>query len=400
MENSKILVCGAGIAGTTLAYWLKEYGFEPTLVEQGSATRDGGYIVDFWGRGLEVAEKMNLLPALRSKAYEIDEVRLVDDQGNRVGGLDTKVIRSLLGEHFLRILRGDLAKIIHESLEGRVRTILNDAVTGVAEEENGLQVTFENAEPERFDLVVGTGGLCSPINDFVFGRQQLFENHLGHYAASFSVEGYPRRDCRAFVSYSAPGRQISRYTLRNDRTVFLMVFSSRDRLPLGRDKQDEQKAILHQAFRHHLCDWECPAIFSALEQSSDLYFNAVGQIRKDRWSKGRVALLGNAGFWPSLLAGQGSALAMLEAYVLAGELKHSAGDYRLAFEVYENRLHPFILRKQRAAARFARSFAPRTRFGIRVRNQVTRLMTLPGVANLAMGRLLYDPFVLPTYADE
>ena len=117
----------------------------------------------------------------------------------------------------------------------------------------------------------------------------------------------------------------------------------------------------------------------------------------DTWSQGRVALIGDACFCPSLLAGQGSALAMTGAYVLAGELKKAGGDYHIAFRNYEQLFYPLIIRKQRAAERFSGSFAPKTKFGIFVRNQVIRLMSLPFVANLAMGRLLSDPLTLPVY---
>jgi 2-polyprenyl-6-methoxyphenol hydroxylase-like FAD-dependent oxidoreductase len=245
--------------------------------------------------------------------------------------------------------------------------------------------------------VIGAGGLHSPVRALVFGPEERFEKYLGYYAASFSIDDYPHQDTRAYVSYAAPGRQVSRYALRSGRTVFFFAFASDRKLPVGPHDVPAQKRILREMFGTD--GWECPEILDALEVACGLYFDAVSQIRMERWSERRVALVGDACFCPSLLAGQGSALAMAGAYFLAGELKQSGGDYGTAFAKYENAFQPFIARKQRAAARFAGAFAPRSRAGLFIRNQVTRLMALPFVADLAMGRLLRlrDALALPSY---
>ncbi len=395
MKNRKILISGSGIAGPTVAYWLRRYGFEPTLIERAPGLRDGGYIVDFWGRGFEVAERMGLVPKLRRDGYELDEIRLVNEQGKHVGGFSARAFQSTLGEQYVSILRADLARSIYESLGSTVATIFGDSIACMEQQGDGVHVGFMHAASERFDLVIGAGGLHSTVRKLAFGPESRYERYLGYYAASFSVHGYPRRDPRAYVSYAAPGRQVSRYSLRGDRTVFLFVFAKRAKLPEGPHDLEAQKNILREVFAQDR--WECPDILDALDASSDLYFDAVSQIRMDAWSQGRVALIGDACFCPSLLAGQGAALAMTAAYILAGELKKADGDYQAAFENYEQVFRPFILRKQRAAERFAGSFAPKTQIGIFLRNQVTRLMSLQFVANLAMGRLLSDSLMLPVY---
>ena len=230
----------------------------------------------------------------------------------------------------------------------------------------------------------------------IFGPESQFERYLGYYVASFSVDDYPRRDTSAYVSYAVPGCQVSRYALRGNRTVFFFVFSRSDRLPIGFGELTRQKEVLREEFGG--AGWECSEILAVLDTCSDLYFDAVSQIRMDSWSRGRVALVGDACFCPWLLAGQGSALAMTGAYVLAGELKKAGGDYRMAFRRYEELLRPFVLRKQVAAEKFAGSFAPRTKFGIFLRNQVTRLMSVPQVARMARASLLADPLDLPVYS--
>jgi 2-polyprenyl-6-methoxyphenol hydroxylase-like FAD-dependent oxidoreductase len=395
LKNTKILICGAGIAGPTLAYWLQRYGFKPTLIERAPALREGGYIIDFWGLGFDIAEKMALLPQLRNYGYEIDAIRFVDRNGETIGGLEARAFRAMLGDRYLSILRGDLARLIYESLVGGTKAIFGESVAAIEQDDDGVYVTFSQAPPERFDLVFGAAGLHSPVRELIFGPEERFERYLGYYAASFSVDAYMCRDPHAYVSYAEPGRQVSRYSLRGNRTVFFFVFSRKSKLQVGTHDLDAQKQLLHEEFGRD--GWECPIILEALENCSDLYFDSVSQIRMPTWSQGRVALVGDACFCPSLLAGQGSALAMTGAYILAGELAKSSGDHLTAFGNYERLLHPLIVRKQRAAERFANSFAPKTRFGLFVRNRVTRLMSLPFIARFAMGGLLRDPLTLPTY---
>lgn len=396
MVNQKVLISGAGIAGPCLAYWLKKYGFDLTIVERAPALRTGGYIIDFWGLGFDVAEKMKLLPALRREGYQIDEFRIVDEKGHPAGGFSATALQSVLGERYLSVLRSDLAKLIYQSLGGEVRTMFGDSITGLKQDDDGVTVQFEHAPEERFDLVFGAGGQHSPVRRLVFGPESEYQRFMGYYAASFGITGYPRREERAYLSYAAPGRQISRYTLRDDRTVFFFVFARDTTLPIEPQDLNAQKDILRTVFSEDKWE-ECPAIIKALDACEDLYFDSVSQIRMNSWARGRVALIGDACSSPSLLAGQGSALAMAAAYILAGELKKAGGDYRVAYAAYEHMLQPLMAKKQRAAQSFAASFAPRTKLGIFLRNHITRLMTQPFVARLLMGNLIRDPLVLPTY---
>jgi 2-polyprenyl-6-methoxyphenol hydroxylase-like FAD-dependent oxidoreductase len=396
LKNRRILISGAGIAGPCLAYWLKRHGYAPALVEHAPALRTGGYIVDFWGLGLDVAEKMGLLPALRREGYEIEEVRIVDELGRKIGGFNARAISDVLGGRFLSILRSDLSRLIYEALDEQVRTIFGDTITGLEEGDDNVRVSFKHKEAETFDLVIGADGLHSAVRGLVFGPEDRCEKYLGYYVASFSAADYARRDRHAYVGYAPPGRQISRYTLRSDRTVFFFIFAQDRKLSLEPHNTGAQKEVLRKVFGQDRWQ-ECPEILKALEDCEDLYFDTVSQISMPSWAAGRIALVGDAGFGPSLLAGQGSSLAMAAAYILAGELKKADGDYRIAFKAYEDILQPVMTVKQRAARRFAGSFAPKTRLGTFIRNHVTRLMTTPFVAKLFMGRLLTDPLALPDY---
>jgi 2-polyprenyl-6-methoxyphenol hydroxylase-like FAD-dependent oxidoreductase len=393
MENRRILIVGAGIAGPTLAYWLLRYGFEPTLVERAPHLRSGGYVIDFAGIGYDVAEKMNLLPALRQHGLPMERLTFVDGNGKARGGIGARAISSLTGKRFVSLLRSDLAREIFGLLDN-VRTIFGDTVTNLHQDPGGVLVEFRNAPAERFDLVVGAGGLHSPLRSLLFGPESSFEEFLGYYAASFIATDYPNQQPRTYISYAQPGRQVTRYTLQDGRTVFLFVFAAKEKLVFAHDT-NFQKEVLHSEFRD--AGWECTEILRRLNDTNEIYFDAVSQIRMQRWSRNRSTLVGDACACPSLLAGQGSSLAMGAAYILAGELKVAAGNHRAAFARYERTFHPVIEKKQRAAKRFARSFVPNTRAGIAFRNHVTRLMNIPWVAHIAFGQMLDDSIALPCY---
>jgi 2-polyprenyl-6-methoxyphenol hydroxylase-like FAD-dependent oxidoreductase len=395
MRDKSVLISGAGVAGPTLAYWLACYGFKPTLVERAPHIRRGGYLIDFWGLGYDIAEKMGLLCDLKRRAYRVEELRFVNDRGKRVGGFGVDVFRKLTGGRYISLPRSDLAEAVYRTIEHQCELIFGDSVAEVENACDGVTVKFEHARRRTFDLVVGADGLHSAIRRVVFGPQKQFERYLGYAVAAVEAKGYQSRDEAVYVSYGLPGKQVSRFPLRDDRTLFLMVVQV-PKHSLG-DLHDmrAQKAILHREFDD--AGWECAHILDALDRTEELYFDRVSQIRMECWSRGRVALVGDAAFAPSLLAGQGSALAMTASYVLAGELATARGQYQRAFERYEGVLREFIDRKQKAVQQFAASFAPRTQFGLFMRNQLSKAFRFPLIANLFIGRNLLDRLTLPEY---
>lgn len=195
--------------------------------------------------------------------------------------------------------------------------------------------------------------------------------------------------------FSDPGRMVGRVTLRDDRTLFLFVFTEGAEVSSGLQFMG-QRARLRARFGDQV--WECPQILDALDRTDDLYFDRVSQIRMSKWSEGRIALVGDAAYCVSLLAGQGSALAMIGAYVLAGELAKASGRHADAFANYEKVLRSFIESKQRAAERFGSAFAPKTRWGLFLRNQVIMATAVPGIARLAFGRDIIDTLFIPDYS--
>jgi 2-polyprenyl-6-methoxyphenol hydroxylase-like FAD-dependent oxidoreductase len=385
----KFVINGIGVAGPALGYWLTSAGHEVVLVEQAPRIRSGGYVIDLWGIGYDVLEKMGLIEEIRRLGYQVHEIRFVDRDGRRQAGFDASVFGRRTHDRFTSVRRSDLSATIYRAIEGKVQAIFGDSVAEIHEHENGVRVSFDHAPSCDADLVIGADGLHSRVRGLVFGPESEFVTSLDYRVAAFEVEGYRPRDELVYVCHALPGRQISRFAMRNDKTLLLFVF--RDEYGRG----EEPKVIVSDAFAGF--GWEWPQIESELERASDLYFDTVGQIRMDRWTKGRTALIGDAAACVSLMAGEGAGLAIAEAYVLAGELHSCGNDFRAAFNRYEQRLMPFLRTKQASAVSFASSFAPKTAFGLSFRNVVTRLMAVPPIAEFFVGRGLRDATELPDY---
>lgn len=385
----KIVINGIGVAGPALGYWLTKAGHEVLLVEEAPRLRAGGYIIDFWGIGYDIAEQMDLIGEIRRLGYQVREVRFVGRDGRKRGGFDVSVFGRMTHDRFTSVPRSDVSATIYRAIEGKVEAIFGDSVAGIDEHDKGVRVTFDHAPSCDADLVIGADGLHSRVRRLAFGADSEFITSLDYHVAAFQVEGYRPRDELVYVSHGLPGRQVSRFALRDDKTLFLFVF--RDEYMCG----GQPKSILCEAFARS--GWEWPQIEKELARTSDLYFDTVSQVRMDRWTTGRTALVGDAAACVSLMAGEGTGLAIAEAYILAGELLACGDDFRAAFARYEQRLMPFLERKQASAATFASSFAPKTSFGITLRNVATKLMRVPSIADLFIGRALRDDIKLPDY---
>ncbi|MGE0627834.1 MAG: FAD-binding domain [Hyphomicrobiaceae bacterium] len=396
MTGQTVLISGIGIAGPALAYWLRRAGMQPTLIEHAPTLRTGGYVIDFWGLGYDIAEQMGLIPDLERRGYRVGELRIVDRDGQRVTGFGTDVFRELTGGRYLSLRRSDLGALLFEKARPGTDVIFGDEITALEQEADGVRVRFSKAPARRFDLVIGADGLHSRVRELVFGPQHRFEYPLGYVVAAFDTVGYRPRDENVYIMHNTPGRMLARFTMRDDQALFLLVVAAGPAgLPAAHDVA-AQKAFLREQFA--TAGWEAWHILDELARTDDLYFDRVSQIRMDRWSDRRVALVGDAAFCVSLLAGQGSALAMTAAYVLAGELAKAGRDHAKAFRSYEQILRGYIETKQKGAEQFGGAFAPKTGWGLFVRDLVIRATAIPGVAKLTFGRDLIDKLKLPAYS--
>lgn len=391
----RVVINGAGIAGTAVAYWLSKLGHEVLLVERAPELRSGGYVLNLWGVGYDAVEKMGLLPRLLELQYQSDELRMVDRRGRTRGGYPSSVLLRLTHGRITTLARADIAAAIHAALDGRVETVFGDSIDEVYDDGAHVRVSFEHAPPREVDLVIGADGLHSRVRQLVFGPDANFEYPMGCHVAAFEVAGYRPRDDRLYVAHTAAGRYVARFPIRDDKVLFFMLLRDEYLADAVSTTDSERKAALTKAFGD--MGWECPAILSALQHADGLYFDSISQIRMDAWVKARVALVGDAAACPSLIAGEGCGFALAEAYVLAGEIHQHAADLDLALTRYQEQLKPFVARKQKFAEGLVSSFVPKTEYGVRVRDFATLLMRLPVFPRLLMGRYMHDEIQLPDY---
>jgi 2-polyprenyl-6-methoxyphenol hydroxylase-like FAD-dependent oxidoreductase len=363
------------------------------LFEKAPILRTGGYLIDFWGLGYEIAERMGILPTLLRRCYEMERMRMVDGNGREEAAVDVTLMREFLHGRFISLSRADLSDALFGACDG-IPAHFGVSVTAIEQAANGVVATLSDGRSERFDLLVGADGLHSQVRKLIFGSEARFERFLDCYVAAFRISGYPHRDELTYVSHTVPKRQVARVALRHDETLVLFVCRAGlfDRDP----GPEQQRAALRLAFGD--MKWEVPALLDQMDEADNLYFDRVSQIHLPNWCSGRVCVLGDAAACPSLLAGEGTGLAMTEAYVLAGEIHRNKGDFVQAFATYESRLRSFVTSKQNGAIWFRGFFAPRTALSLAVRNIALKAISIRSLEKWLVARSLHDDLELPEYA--
>jgi 2-polyprenyl-6-methoxyphenol hydroxylase-like FAD-dependent oxidoreductase len=372
VKHRDILISGGGIAGPALAYWLRGHGCTPTVVEQAPAPRPGGQAVDLRGAAREVVDRMGILEQVRQAHTGTRGMAFVDAANRRLASMPADLLGDSGGAVAeLEILRSDLAGILAGLTRDDVEYVFGDVVTEIAEGDDGVKVSFERGAPRSFDLVVGADGLHSGVRGLAFGPESRFVRDLGAYVASFTAQS--RLDLDGWeLLHSAPGRTAGLYPVRRGGQAKAMFYFASPPLAYDRRDLDRQKRLLAEAFAG--VGWEVPRLLEAMWPATDFYFDRIAQVRMDRWSAGRVALVGDAAFGPSPLAGVGTSLALVGAYVLAGELAAADGDHDRAFAGYEASLRDYVARGQRLAKGNTAGLIPRSRSRIWVRNQLVRAL--------------------------
>ncbi|MTD53684.1 FAD-dependent oxidoreductase [Amycolatopsis sp. RM579] len=346
------MVAGASIAGPALAHWLRRRGAEVTVVERAPELRPGGQAVDARGVAKEVIRRMGLDAAVRATCTETAGACTVDVDGNV---LETFPADSDGGDGFIaeiEILRGDLSRVLYDDTRDGVEYVFGDRIAELTQDADGVDVAFAGGDRRRFDLVVGADGLHSALRTMVFGPPERFLRHLGHVLAFYSVPNEFGLD-RWLLEYQESGRSALLRPIQDaTRAMAMFYFTSAD---FDVDYRDvaAQKRLLRE--RMAGLGWLTPDILAHLDDTPDFYLDQVAQVVMDRWSSGRVGLLGDAAFSSSPMSGQGTGLALVGAYLLAGELAAAGWDPEAGFAGYEARMRSFVEANQEIGRLNARS---------------------------------------------
>ncbi|MFD2418553.1 FAD-dependent monooxygenase [Amycolatopsis pigmentata] len=366
MRNKTILISGASVAGPATAFWLNHYGFTTTVVEQAPELRKGGQAVDFRGAQVEVLRRMGLVEEIKRHETAMGEERFLDARGRVVFALPPSFFA---GE--VEIERGDLSRILYDATKDRTEYLFGDRITSLTETADGVRVTFAHAAPRTVDLVVGADGLHSGVRALAFGPESRFRADSGHCFAGFTAPNHLRLDHEGLV-YNVPGRGVMIASHRDPARATVGLTFVQDPAEVDRRDVDELKNLL--ATRYRDVGWEMPKLLDAMRQADDLFFTPLSQVRLPHYTRGRVALVGDAG-WGAGPGGGGTGMAMMAAYTLAGELATAGGDHRVAFDRYEMAVRPGAEAGLKQAKNAGSFLAPKTSKGIWLRNQAHRLLT-------------------------
>ncbi|WP_370963661.1 FAD-dependent monooxygenase [Amycolatopsis sp. cg9] len=380
MKNLSVLISGASIAGPALAHWLTRYGCTVTVVERAPAVRPGGQAVDFKGATHRtVLDRMGILGDVLARQTGGQDQTIVDATGR-----PRAVIPGEFTGGDIEIRRGDLAGILaaHTDCE----YLFGDTVTALTETADGVDVTFADAGPRRFDLVVGADGIHSNVRRLAFGPERDYVRYLGYHYALAEL-GEDVADGEA-VMYNEPGRMAA---VGGPKASAFFVFAAPE-LDYDRGDTEQQRKLLIDAYRG--AGWRVPELMAKVPGAREFYLDSLSRVTIDRYSRGRVVLLGDAAYG-NTLGGFGTGLAIVGAYVLAGELLAADGDHRAAFARYEDRFRGYAEVAQRGSA--GPFLAPPSPLRIKLRDWTFKSRFLLGLMLKATDKFATD-IELPDYA--
>ncbi len=339
MRDIRVLVTGASIAGPALAHWLRRRGGEVTVVEQAPGLRPGGQAVDARGVAKEVIRRMGLDAKVRAVCTDTAGAYTVDADGNV---LETYRAEDDGGDGYIseiEVLRGDFSPVLYDDTADSVEYVFGDRIAQVTQDADGVDVTFASGDRRRFHLVIGADGLHSALRGMVFGTREQFVRHLGLVLAFYSVPNEFGLD-RWLIDYQQAGRSAGLRPVHDaTQAIAMLSFPSPDFDIAYRDV-GAQKRLLREQMTGF--GWETQRILAHLDDASDFYLDQVAQVVMDRWSSGRVGLIGDAAFSASPMSGAGTGLALVGAYMLAGELAAADWNPEAGFAGYEARMRSYV----------------------------------------------------------
>ena len=365
MAQPAVLISGAGIAGPTLAYWLTRYGYRVTVAELADGIRPGGQTVDLRGAGADVVERMGLLDQMEARSLFQRGIAWVRSDGSRRAEMPVEAFDGNGPVSKLEILRGDLVDVLYQATKDTAEYRFNTRIDGLAQDDDGVDVTFTDGSRTRADVVVGADGPHSTVRRLVFGPEEQFVKPLGGYNAWFTAPDTVGLDSW-YLMYQAPGLNASLRPSHDPEIAKAGLAFRSEPIDYDRRDLDAQRTLLVNQFAG--AGWVCDALLAAAQEADDFYFDSFAQVHMPSWSSGRVALVGDAGYCASPLSGMGTSLALVGAYILAGELGPAAAGVdseRLAasFARYQTAMRPYVDKCQDLPNTIDR-YAPKSQFDV------------------------------------
>ena len=365
------LISGAGVAGSTLAYWLSRRGLEVTVVERAAGQRSSGNPVDVKGPAVAVAQQMGIMPQLQAAKSQVSHMTFVNASGKQVARMGLGAFQGGAGDLEVEIPRADLASILLTAAGDGTEFLWGDTISGLENHDEGVDVTFEKSSARRFDIVVGADGLHSVVRRLTFCAEPGIIRHMGMYVATLRID-QPFGTEREVIIYNTPGRAVSVHPTRGN-AIAAFIFRHGQVQDMDHRDAGMHKRLVAEVFSD--AGWRVPQLLDRVMDSDDLYFDAVSQVQLPRWSQRRVAVVGDAASCLSLF-GDGSTLAMAGAYTLAHELALWTHSGELlpakAFARYEKAHRAVVAPKLNGYRLGAAMLLPATRAGILTRNTIAR----------------------------
>jgi 2-polyprenyl-6-methoxyphenol hydroxylase-like FAD-dependent oxidoreductase len=381
MKQPTALISGAGVGGPTLAYWLARGGYAVTVVERAGDLRSSGAPVDVRGEASDVVERMGVLPALRASSTVAKHLRIVDGAGRQVARIPLEGVQGADGR-WVELPRGELAANLYRAARDDAEFVFGDGVAALAQDPDGVDVTFERGAPRRFDVVIGADGLHSAVRRLAFGPDADVLRHMGLYVATVFFDDEEPDPSGDVLLYNRPGLALGVHPGVGRPGAALMFRSP----PVpGFDHRDsaQHKRLVIDAYAGG--GWRTAEVLERVRETDDLYCDAAAAVRLPSWSRGRIGLLGDASSAASFL-GDGSSLAIVGADTLAAELTADPGDPAAALRRYETRHRKRTDPIRWQAEVGARLMIPATSTGVAARNAGARLWGAAGSARRRVER--------------
>jgi len=377
-HSRNALIVGAGIAGLTAALRLRQAGWEPVVIERTSEPRGGGYALVLHGMGYDTVERMGILPDLRERHFDPFELRYVRTDGRPRFSVPRSAMHAILGVRQLTLLRGDIEEILYRAIRGTVDIRFATTLASVDQDATGVRAVLDDGTTVTADLVIGADGVHSTVRRLAFGPEERFRRDLNHFVAAFVLDHLPAGvEQGTTTTLTTTGRTVTVTSLGPGRAAAFFVHRTPSQ---DAELAKEPRQAIADTFGD--LDWVVPDLREQLHRESSVYFDGLSQIILDRWSNGRVVLLGDAAWCVTLFGGYGASLAIGGADQLATALQRHPDDIHAALDAWETRLRPTVENKQRLGRRNTTAHAPPTPLHLVARNLTMRLAVTPPVQQL------------------